>query len=92
MPTLLFAAGANTMTMQKFNALAELQQLALGKPTTVSPQTIALYVLSSAEWAGKDIQKSDDLALMEKAFPTDGSRRFVVRLRWALSAFQPFVR
>lgn len=78
------------MTIEKFNALTELQQLALGKPTKVSPQTIALYVLSSAEWATKEIDKRGEAPRHEKTFRSDRAQGFLVRFRWVLAALQPF--
>lgn len=56
------------MIIQKFDALMELQKLAMGKPTTVSPQTIALNVLSTVEWARKAMDERGDAPHLERLF------------------------
>jgi hypothetical protein len=64
----IFSGRRKRVMMHKFNALLELQKLALGHPTKVSPQTIALYVLSSVEWVTKKVDKRDDLPRLERLF------------------------
>jgi hypothetical protein len=54
--------------IQKLNALMELQKLALGMPTKISPQTIALYVLSSMAWVTENGDSQGDVPQLEKLF------------------------
>jgi hypothetical protein len=68
-PAISFWIGrGHTLIIQKFKALMELQKLAMGKPTTLSPQTIALNVLSIVEWARKEMDKRDDVPHLERLF------------------------
>jgi hypothetical protein len=60
--------------IQKLEALKELQKLALGMPTKHSPQTIALYVLSSIGWMTKEVDKRHGVRQLEKLFKATDPR------------------
>jgi hypothetical protein len=60
--------------IQKLDVLMELQKLALGMPTKVSPQTIALYVLSSVGWVIKEGDKRHGMRQLERLFKATDSR------------------
>jgi len=60
--------------IHKFEILQELQKLALGKPTILSPQTIALYVLSTMKWATREMEKRDEVLRLKSLFKAPDPR------------------